>query len=243
MSAVMKPASQHRHHPGAEHEHEFEAQHGLPEALPADERVLWQGAPEWRQLAIEAFHARKLGLYFLALISVRLAFVALDGGGAAAMLSVLAWLLPLAALAVGTMLLMGYLSARTTAYTVTNKRVVMRVGIVLTVTFNLPFKRIQSAGLMLRRQGNGDIPLTLARGERIALLQLWPHVRPWFVAEPQPMLRCLPDAEQVAGTLALAWSAATQNPVAAKPTSDTRSSDNVGAATGPGAALFGRLAA
>ena len=29
-----------------EHEHEFEAEPGLPEQLPAGERVLWQGQPQ-----------------------------------------------------------------------------------------------------------------------------------------------------------------------------------------------------
>jgi hypothetical protein len=84
----------------------------------------------------------------------------------------------------------------------------MRVGIVLTVTFNLPFKRIEGAGLMLRgADGHGDIPLTLARGERIAILQLWPHARPWRVARPEPALRCLPDAAAVGQVLARAWAA------------------------------------
>ena len=31
--------------PEAAPEHEFEAAHGLPEALPAGERLRWQGAP------------------------------------------------------------------------------------------------------------------------------------------------------------------------------------------------------
>ncbi|MGA2129178.1 MAG: PH domain-containing protein, partial [Xanthobacteraceae bacterium] len=35
-------------------------------------------------------------------------------------------------------------------------------------------------------------------------LVLWPHVRPWHVARPQPMLRAVPDALRVAETLARA---------------------------------------
>ena len=42
---------------------------------------------------------------------------------------------------------MAWLSARNTVYTITDRRVVMRIGIVLTLTFNLPFKRIAAAGL------------------------------------------------------------------------------------------------
>ena len=36
------------------HEHEFEPQFGLPERLPDSERLLWQGSPSWRALAIVA---------------------------------------------------------------------------------------------------------------------------------------------------------------------------------------------
>ena len=39
--------------------------------------------------------------------------------------------------------LSAWLSARTTMYTLTNKRVVMRIGIVLTVSFNLPLRAIR----------------------------------------------------------------------------------------------------
>ncbi len=200
-------AVQHRHSLG--HEHEFEPQHGLPEALPADERVLWQGSPDWRALAIHAFHARKLAWYFSALLVLRALFVIGDGGGPAQVVASLAWLLPMAVLAIAAMVWLARLQARATAYTITDKRVILRIGIVLTVTFNLPFQRIHSAGLKLRAGGIGDISLRLQRGERIALLHLWPHVRPWQMAQPEPMLRCVPDAAEAARVLATAWSAAT----------------------------------
>ena len=48
----------------ATHEHEWEAEPGLPEALPADEHILWQGRPDWAALAVHAFHVRKVALYF-----------------------------------------------------------------------------------------------------------------------------------------------------------------------------------
>ena len=48
----------------ATHEHEWEAAPGLPSALPAGERVVWQGAPNWRSLAIHAFHVPKVAMYF-----------------------------------------------------------------------------------------------------------------------------------------------------------------------------------
>ena len=51
-------------------EHEFEAAPGLPEALPAGERILWQGSPDWKLLAAEAFHVRRLSLYFALMIAL-----------------------------------------------------------------------------------------------------------------------------------------------------------------------------
>lgn len=194
----------HRHTLG--HEHEFEPQHGLPEALPADERLLWQGAPDWRGLAVEVFHVRKLAVYFALMLVLRAGFVLADGGGLMAVVASWAWLAPLALLALGIMLLLARLCARTTAYTITNKRVVMRIGIVLTVTFNIPFTRIDAAGLLLQGQhGQGDIPLTMAGQDRIPILQLWPHARAWHIARPQPTLRCVPEAAQVGQLLSQAW--------------------------------------
>ena len=38
--------------------------------------------------------------------------------------------------------MLAWLTSRNTVYTITNKRVVMRIGIVLSVTFNLPLRVI-----------------------------------------------------------------------------------------------------
>jgi hypothetical protein len=167
------------HRPSAGHDHEFEPQYGLPEVLPAGEKLLWQGSPDWRAMAVEVFHVRKLALYFAALLLLRAGFVLADGGGLGAVLASWAWLAPMAGLSLGIMLALARLAARTAVYSITDRRVIMRIGIVLTVTFNLPFRRIEAAGLLLRgKDGHGDIPITLARGEQIAILQLWPHARP-----------------------------------------------------------------
>ena len=55
----------------ATHEHEWEAAPGLPSALPPGERILWQGAPDWRSLAVHAFHVRKIALYFVFMLAVQ----------------------------------------------------------------------------------------------------------------------------------------------------------------------------
>lgn len=190
------------------HEHEFEAAPGLPERLPADETLLWQGGPDWRQLVRERFHLRGLALYFAVILALRAGFVIADGGSAADAVRAVLMLLPLVLAALGMITLLAWLSARTTVYTITDRRVVMRVGIVLSLTFNLPLNRIESAGLKLTRDGHGNIPLLLAAPDRIALLHLWPHARPWRAARPEPMLCCIADAARVAGLLTEAWQAA-----------------------------------
>lgn len=197
----------HRHSLG--HEHDHEPVRGLPEVPPAGEHVLWQGSPDWWQLALRAFHLRKLVAYFAVLMVLRAVFVAGDGASATDAVVAALWLALPSSVALGLVALLAWLSARTTLYTITNHRVVMRIGIVLTLTYNLPFKRIAAAGLKLQPSGSGDIPLTLAGKDRIALLHLWPHARPWRVAKPEPMLRCLPDAAAAARVLSQAWTQAT----------------------------------
>lgn len=211
----------HRHSAPHQHEHEFEPQHGLPEALPPGERLLWQGAPDWKAMAVEVFHLRQLALYFAVILLLRAGFVLADGAGLMGVLASWAWLLPMAGLALGILLVLARLASKTTVYSITDRRVILRVGIVLTVTFNLPFKHIESAGLMLRgRDGHGDIPLTLRAGDRIAILQLWPHARPWRLSRPEPAMRCLHDAAAVGRLLAKAWSASTGVPAALQQVGD-----------------------
>jgi len=186
-------------------EHEFEPQHGLPEKLPADEHILWQGGPRWQRLARSAFHADVLAVYFGAMLAWRFVSVLGEGGSVLDGLRSLIWLAPLFATGLGLVLLLAWLSARSTVYTLTERRVVMRIGIVLTITFNLPLKRLEGASLHALGGDVGDIALALERDTRIAWLQLWPHVRPWGVVRPQPMLRAVPDAERVARRLTQAW--------------------------------------
>jgi hypothetical protein len=197
------------------HEHEFEPEPGLPEPLPRTERVLWQGAPDWRALAVRAFHVRKLIVYFALMLALRAAATLSSGGSVTDALVAVLWIAPLAVIGVGIVASLARLAARTAMFTVTDRRVVMRVGIVLTVTFNLPYRCIRNADLRLDPAGTGDIALALEGPDRIAYLHLWPFARPWRLAQPEPMLRGVPDAVQVARVLTAAWSQATGVPAAA----------------------------
>ncbi len=209
----------HRHTSG--HEHDFEPVRGLPEDLPAGEKLLWQGSPDVRMLAIRAFHLRKIAIYFGLLLAYQAAWVMASGGGFKSVLMALAWPTGLALMGLGAVALLAYLSARTTVYTITNRRVVMRVGIVLTLAFNLPFSRITAAAVKPGRRGSGDISLLLDDRDHIAWLTLWPHARPWKVAKPQPTFRCIKDAGAVGQLLAGQWAQATGRPLIAAAVPDT----------------------
>jgi hypothetical protein len=191
------------------HEHEFEPQHGLPERLPANEHILWQGSPDVGAMARQVFHIRKVAFYFALLLVAHVVNLLWSGSAAAQALKSLSWLLPLAFLGLGAVYLLAWMTAKTTVYTLTDKRIVMRVGIVLTITFNLPLSALTSAGLnrydKTAPESAGDITLALGDQVRIAWFQLWPHARPWRFTRPEPMLRAVPNAQAVSDQLSAAW--------------------------------------
>jgi len=183
---------------------DFEPVRGLPQILPKGERMLWQGAPRWQDLAVHAFHARKVIWYFVAIAIAQGLFRYADGQTLAQAVSPFQWLAPMGLIAAALLTGIAVLSARTTVYTVTSKRLVMRLGMALPVTINLPFSQIDGASLRLFANGSGDIPLKLTAKERVAYLLLWPHARPFHFTRPQPCLRCIANADQVAGLLSSA---------------------------------------
>jgi hypothetical protein len=182
-------------------EHEHEPFPGLPEKPPAGERLLWQGAPDWRVLARRGFKLPWFATYFALLLAWRFVSARADGGSVAQALGAVAWTLPLVVAALGFVALLAWLVARTTLYTLTDRRVVMRIGIVLSVSFNLPLVRVEAAQLRRHADGSGDIALRLNPSDRIGLLHLWPHARPWRFTRTEPMLRALPEGQRVASLL------------------------------------------
>ena len=180
----------------------FEPVKGLPEELPEGERMLWQGAPEWRNLAVRTFHVRKIALYFAILMLIKIGYVVNDGATFVAAAGDSLGLLLLAVSAIGIFCLIAWLTEKTTVYTITSRRVVMRIGIALPMTINIPFARIVSASLRCYKDNSGDIPLLLDNEHRLAYIVMFPHARPWRFLRPEPMLRGLDNVETVANLLA-----------------------------------------
>lgn len=181
---------------------------GLPSALPPGETLLWEGGPEWRSIAVRALHCRKVAFYFALLTAaVLVRGIAEDLPGTAFGVVVLAIM---GCLAVGLLAAFAWMVGRTTVYTITDRRVVLKIGVALGITLNLPFTKIVSAQLRTHRDGTGDIPLTLEGMTRIGFATLWPHVRPWQTRPVQPMLRAIADPAHVARLLADALLAHTE---------------------------------
>ena len=168
---------------------------GLPAPLPRGEAVLWQGAPDRADFARQVFHTRAVAAYFALAAAWQWSIAEGDGAGRVVMVALAA------AATLGILHLLAWLAARTTVYTITNARIVMRIGSALPKTIDIPFGIIE--GIDLRSRGEvGNITLDLGRESKVAYALLWPHARPWHWRDPKPMLRGVPDAERIGRLLA-----------------------------------------
>lgn len=174
---------------------------GLPDHLPEGERLIWQGRPDWKSLAINAFHIRKVAAYFVVIIVAQGAFKFANGGAA---FESVPGLLGLALAACAILAVMAYASSKTTRYTLTSKRVLMKIGIALPVIINLPLRQIDGASFAQTGNGFGNIIFKTGGETRLAYLLLWPHAKPWHLTKPQPAFRDIADVENVASRLTFA---------------------------------------
>jgi hypothetical protein len=182
----------------------------LPSDIPPGERILWHGRPDWISLARRAFRADFVAAYFVAMTAWNFSSIGYDEGlGSGAIAA--AKTAGSGASAIALLALLAWLSSRTSLYVVTSRRLVMKVGVALPVFFNLPFSQIASASLRVYSDGAGDIPIALTAGQRIAYLHLWPHARPFRFNQPEPALRSIARAADVADILRHAVASAAQD--------------------------------
>ncbi len=174
----------------------------LPAPLPAGERVVWQGKPSFKGLALRSFHIREVAVYFGLLLVWRLWSNWSNGLTATdAAISAL-WLIAPAVSAMAVLAGLAWLFRRAACYTITTKRVLFQFGVALPMTMNIPLSKIANAALKTYRDGSGDIPLRVLDDKRVSYALLWPHIRPWHLRAPEPMLRAVPDAAIAAAKLA-----------------------------------------
>lgn len=193
-------------------EYESEPIPGLPAYLPEGETLLWQGAPSAWNVARRSLHIGIVGMYFALLLGWRI-LTGLDAGSAPLEIAVDSIpLLSAAAASIALLYLLAYLIGRTTIYSITSRRVVMRYGVALPMTVNIPFTAIKAADVATGANGTGDIVLNVEGLGRIGYFHLWPHARAWHVRQPQPALRALPGVADAANILSRALHAASGQP-------------------------------
>ncbi len=193
----------------------FEPVRGLPERLPEGEYILWQGSPDPGALAREALSLRWIAAYFAVIALWRVGVSSASEPLSVALSHAIPFVV-IGTLACAIIYGVAWVQARATVYTLTNKRVGMRIGAALTMTLNLPYQWIGNANLDLRKGGTGTLAFELIGDTRLSYLMTWPHVRPWKMARTQPALRCIPDAEKVARIFAEAAEARISEPTIAR---------------------------
>ncbi|MEM6324457.1 MAG: photosynthetic complex putative assembly protein PuhB [Pseudomonadota bacterium] len=184
---------------------------GLPGTLPEGEEILWQGRPNGWALSWQSLNLPWVMGYFVVLGVWRAVAVS----DQVPVLTAAAQAIPFLLLGVAgcaILALIGYIQARATVYTITNKRVVMRIGAALTLTLNIPFSKMANAHLAMGRRGTGTIAFELLGETKLSFLVCWPHARPWRLRKPEPAMRAIPDAQAVARLLAEAAEAAVSEP-------------------------------
>jgi hypothetical protein len=187
-------------------EHEMEPVPGLPEYLPDGEKMLWQGRPSTRLLARHLLKNRWITGYFLILAAWAVIGGLYDGRPLAGIVFSVAVLTALAAILIGMLELFAWAVHKTTLYTITTQRVVIRFGVAFSMTLNLPFKQLAAISMAELPGGAGHVAIQVLSGHQISWLVQWPHVRGWRFANVEPSLICLSDAKKVADILALAIS-------------------------------------
>jgi hypothetical protein len=174
----------------------------LPAPLPVGERVIWQGKPSFKGLALRSFHIREVAIYFGLLLIWRLSSNWSHGVPAGEAFTSALWLIVPAISSIAVLAGLAWLFQRAACYTITSKRILFQFGVALPMTMNIPLGKIANAALKTYRDGSGDIPLRLNDEGRVSYLLLWPHVRPWRLRVTEPMLNSIPDAAKVAAKLA-----------------------------------------
>jgi hypothetical protein len=203
----------------------------LPSDIPPGERVLWFGKPDPKSLWRRAYRADWVIAWFAAVAAWSFYSAQAAGGVQAGLFAALGAL----GLCVATLAILGalaWLGARSSLYVVTERRLVIKSGIAVPIFINLPFSRITAANVRVFGDATGDVSVTIADGQHVSYIALWPSARPLHFTKPEPTLRCVPQARTVAETLGRALAAAAgQESAAPKDTSEAAAVDVAAATT------------
>jgi len=183
--------------------------------LPWGERVLWRSSPDPRLLTEHLFRLRRVAAYSVILYALWAIRQWRSGPGHDFLRTSIVWLV-LVLITVGFLHWLAHTTARTSTYILTDRRIVMRVGIALEMTVNVPLSMIERVEIREFGDRSGEIVVTPAAVMRVGYGALWPHVRLRAMRHPQPVLRGLPQPQYVATLLSEAVSVGSESrPLAA----------------------------
>ena len=183
-------------------EHDIEPVPGLPGRLPDGEFIVWQGQPAFKTVMTRLLRARWIAAYF-AIAALWSVAVGINNSETAwQFVGRISFIAVAAVILFALMALYARAVAKTSLYTLTNHRVVMRVGIAISASFNLPFAQISGADFRVGSDGSGDVALTLKSGHGLSGSVFFPHQRGGLWRKLSPQMICLADAKAVAEKLA-----------------------------------------
>lgn len=169
---------------------------GVSEALPPGERVLWEGAPDAQALARHLFFIRPLTAYMVLMVLWWVGVNRAQIGTATFWMTLGMQLLLTGGLVFGAWAFARAIANGTT-YAITDKRIVMKFGVVFPLTINLPLHYVQGASARQFADRTGQIAVQLDTKQKLAWIVLFPHVKPWTLNNPEPLLRGLTDPVKV----------------------------------------------
>ena len=175
---------------------------GLPEALPAGEKILWQGQPSTFAIAVNAFRLRWVLAYFAIMTMFRVSKLSADEASTAQLNEAVIGSLIFCAGALLIIYALAFAISRAAMFTITSERVILRHGFAIRKYVNAPFETMHSAQLKLKSARVGDISLQFDSVTQPPFLHLWPFVKPFTFSKPEPMLRGVRDPQNVAKILA-----------------------------------------
>ena len=178
--------------------------------LPWGERVLWRSSPDPRLLTEHLFRLRRVAAYSVILYALWAIRQWRSGPGHDFLRTSIVWLV-LVLITVGFLHWLAQTTSRTSTYILTDRRLVMRVGIALEMTVSVPLSMIERVDVRQFRDRSGELVVTLAAAMRVGYGALWPHVRLRAPRHPQPVLRGLHQPEYVATLLSEAVSTGSES--------------------------------
>jgi hypothetical protein len=147
-------------------------------------------------------YLKYIAFYLVALIAARTGYLVVAGEPVATWSGMLIWQMLASAFVMLLIVGLAAVYSRTTRYSLTNERLIIKTGAAITIHINLPLQQIIGADLREYSDDTGDITLQVSQADKLYWLLMWPNVRSWWVRPLRPVLRGLKDAPTVAHLLA-----------------------------------------